>query len=132
MKTDRSRLMGSKEPPGYFYEAFSYIRFLFFRGNNYSIKTNRARPPIASGRSGCRLRRIDVIAYKRNYEFTCYLQSFRKALTLFVMMRNISISVVPRITILHNRFHIHSRFAVRSILMMMSYTVMETSTSIYE
>lgn len=33
--------MGSKEPPGYFCEAFSYIRFLFFRGSNYSIKTNR-------------------------------------------------------------------------------------------
>lgn len=97
MKTDRSRLMGSKEPPGYFCEAFSYIRFLFFRGSNYSIKTNRlpaGRPPIAPGRSGCRLRRIDVIAHKRNYEFTCYLQSFRKALTLFVMMRNVSIPVI--------------------------------------
>lgn len=47
--------MGSKEPPGYFYGAFSYIRFLFFRGNNYSIKTNRAvRRSLRAGRdAGC-------------------------------------------------------------------------------
>lgn len=55
MKTDRSRLMGSKEPSGYFCEAFSYIRFLFFRGSNYSIKTNR-QPAVRvrrSLRAGC-------------------------------------------------------------------------------
>lgn len=58
MKTDRSRLMGSKEPSGYFCEAFSYIRFLLFRESNYSIKTNRqpaVRRSLEAGRRdvGC-------------------------------------------------------------------------------
>jgi len=94
MKTDRSRLIGSKEPSGNFCKAFSYVRFLFFRGSNYSIKTNRPSAdrsgPIPD--AGC----VELMSSRTNgitsLLVTCDL--FRKALSLFVMIRGVSISVI--------------------------------------
>lgn len=102
-----------KNPPGYFCEAFSYIRFLFFHGSNYSIKTNRQPAICRSLRADRDADCVELMSSRTNgiTSFTCYLQSFRKALTLFVMMRNVSIPVVlvrSQMAILHNRFHIHS------------------------
>jgi len=94
MKTDRSRLIGSKEPSGNFCKAFSYVRFLFFRGSNYSIKTNRPSAdrsgPIPD--AGC----VELMSSRTNgitsLLVTCDL--FPKALSLFVMIRGVSISVI--------------------------------------
>lgn len=135
-RTDR-RLIGSKEPSGNFCEAFSYIRFLFLCGSNYSIKTNR---PIAPGRflagcSGC----VELMSSRTNgitsLLVTCCRSFSKSVVTVCYDSQRFYFghSRRSRMAILHNRFHIHPcmpplAHGKRSIFRdVICYTAMKTS-----
>lgn len=103
MKTDRSRLIGSKEPSGNFCEAFSRVRFLFFR-EELLLDKNKPRRSL---RAGC-----DAVAFNwchRTNGITSLLvtRSFQKTLTRCLLWFPAFLHRAQarlRTAILHNRF----------------------------